>query len=149
MAALKFKKFRNIETANLLLNGALEGGSVGGGVDNLVGKAITFTSPAGTKTFTQGGQYQGRLSFAEIKSQLEAAMATLVVLQLDGKIIFKHATPGTVVSLGAVNEGARALLGLPNNEAISGKVYAPSSGAAPRVMQFQSQGDIIHVLVEE
>lgn len=149
MAALKIRKFRNIETANLLLNGAIEGGAVGGGVDQLVGKAITFTSPAGTKTFTQGTQYQGRLSFAEIKSQLEAAIATLRVLQLDGKIVFKHATPGTVVSLGAVNEAARVLLGLPNNEAISGTVYAPPSGAAPRTLQFEPQGDTIYVLTEE
>lgn len=149
MAALKIRKFRNIETANLLLNGAIEGGAIGAGVDQIVGKAITFTSPAGTKTFTQGGQYQGRLTFAEIKSQLEAAVANLRVLQLDGKIIFKHATAGTAVTLGAVNEAARVILGLPNNEAISGTVYAPSGGAAPRVLQLQPQGDTIYVLTEE
>jgi len=148
MAALKFRKFRNIETANLLLNGALEGGNIGPAVDDIVGTTITFTSPAGTKTFTQGAQFQGRLTFAEIKTQLEAAIATLVVLQLDGKIIFKQ-TSGAAVTLAAVNETGRAKLGLPNNEALSGKVYAPSSGAAPRVMQFESQGDTLYVLTEE
>lgn len=148
MAALKFRKFRNIETANLLLNGAVEGGAVGAGVDNLVGLALTFTAPSGTKTFTQGTQYQGRLSFAEIKTQLEAAITNLKVSSLDGKIIFRHAS-GTAVTLGAAVEPARVLLGLPNNEAIAGKVYAPSSGVAPRVMQFESQGDTLYVLTEE
>lgn len=148
MAALKFRKYRNIETANLLLNGALEGGAVGPGVDNIVGKTITFTAPAGTKTFTQGTQYQGRLTFAEIKSQLEGAIANLRVLQLDGKIVFRHAS-GTAVTLAAVNESGRVPLGLPNNEALAGVVYAPSSGVAPRVMQFQPQGDTIYVLTEE
>jgi hypothetical protein len=144
MAALKIKKFRNIEEANLLLNGAVYGRAIGPGVDQLVGTTIT-----GTKTFTQGGQYQGRLTFAEIKTQLEAAIANLRVLNLDGRIVFKHATPGTAVTLGAAVEPARALLGLPNNEAVAGVVYNGPGGAAPKLDLFYVQGDTVYAVVEE
>lgn len=146
--ALKLKKFRNLEEANLLLNGALYGGKIGGGVDDIVGKTLTFTAPAGTKTFTQGTQYQGRLSFAEIKTQLETAIANLKVSNLDGIIVFSHAS-GTAVTLASADEPARLLLGLPNNEALSGKVYAGPSGVAPKVASFVPQGDTIYALCEE
>lgn len=147
--ALKIRKFRNIEEANLVLNGAVYGGRVDSGVDQLVGKTITFTAPAGTKTFTQGGQYAGRLSFAEIKSQLEGAIANLRVHNIGGFIVFAH-TSGTAVSLGAVNETGRAPLGLPNNKAVSGTVYAGPAGAAPKVSQVvPSTGDAVICLTEE
>lgn len=148
---LKIKKFRNVDEANHMLNGGLIGGDMKtGGIDDLVGKTITFTSPVGTKTFTASTtQHTGRLSFADIKAQLEGAMATLRVVLIAGRIAFRHATPGTVVSLGAVNESGRVPLGLPNNEAISGVVYAGPAGAAPKVSLMQPAGDTVFVLTEE
>lgn len=147
---LKIKKFRNLDEANHLLNGGIIGGELkNGGVDDLVGKAITFTSPAGTKTFTSSTtQYTGRLSFADIKTQLEAAIANLRVVMIDRRIAFRHAS-GTAVTLGAVNEGARALLGLPNNVAISGTTYNGPGGTNPKVSLMQPQGDTVFVLTEE
>ncbi len=146
---LKFKKFRNIDEANHVLTGGIVGGPVGdGGIDQIVGKKLTFTAPAGTVTFTQGTKYQGRLTFAEIKAQAEAAIANLRVVLIDRKIAFRHAS-GTAVTLAAVSDDhARPPLGLPLT-AVAGVVYAGPGGANPKVVQFSPQGDTIHVLTEE
>lgn len=150
MAALKLLKFRNIEEANAVLNGAVMGGECpAAGIPELVGKIITFSAPAGTKTFTQpSGNYQGLLTFKDIKTQLEGAITNLQVRLINGKLVFKHATAGTAVTLAAVNETGRAPLGLPNNEAVNGQVFAGPGGASPKVDQFYVQGDTIYVLTE-
>ncbi len=147
--ALKILKFRNIEEANHVLSGGVMGGEIAAaGVADLVGKTITFTAPAGTKTFTQpAGNYQGLLLFKDIKSQLEGAVANLVVVLINGKIGFRHAS-GTAVTMAAVTETGRAPLGLPNNKAVTGVVYAGPGGAPPKVDQFYAQGDTIYCLVE-
>lgn len=148
---LKIKKFRNIDEANHVLTGGIVGGELkGGGVDDLVGKTITFSAPAGSKTFTSSStQHVGRLSFADIKTQLEAAVTNLVVLMIDRKIAFRHATPGTAVALAAVDETGRVPLGLPNNKALAGVVYAGPAGVAPKVSLMQPQNDTVFVLTEE
>ena len=149
MAALKLLKFTNLEEANHLLNGGIIGANLkDGAIDDLVGKTITFTAPAGTKTFTQGSKYPGRLSFDEIKSQLEAAVANLKVVMVNRRIAFRHAS-GTPVTLAAVpsTDTARPLLGL-SNAAIAGVTYAGPGGASPKVDQFYVQNDTIYALTE-
>jgi len=150
MAALKLLKFRNIEEANHVLGGGIMGGECpASGITELVGKTITFATPAGSKTFTQPtGTYQGLLTFKDIKTQLEAAVTNLKVFMINGKLAFKHATAGTAVTLSAVNESGRAPLGIPNNEAVSGVAYAGPSGASPKVDQFYVQGDTVYCLTE-
>ena len=150
MAALKVLKFRNIEEANHVLGGGLMGGECpAGGIAELVGKTITFTAPAGNKTFTQpSGNYQGLLLFKDIKTQLEAAVAGLKVFLINGKLAFRNGTGGTAVTLGAVNETGRTPLGLPNNEAVAGVAYAGPAGSSPKVDQFYVQGDTIYALTE-
>lgn len=147
--ALKVLKFRNIEEANHMLGGGIMGGELpAAGVPNLVGTTITFSAPAGTKTFTQpSGNYQGLMLFKDIKTQLEAAIANLQVRLINGKICFRHAS-GTVVTMAAVNETGRAPLGLPNNEAVAGVVYAGPGGSSPKVDQFFVQGDTVYCLTE-
>ena len=147
--ALKILKFRNIEEANHMLGGGILGGEVSAaGVADLVGKTITFTAPAGTKTFTQpSGTYQGLLTFKDIKAQLEAAITNLVVLQINNKIAFKHAS-GTAVTMGATTETGRAPLGLPNGKAVTGVVYAGPGGASPKVDQIYVQNDTVYCLTE-
>ncbi len=147
--ALKIRKFRSIEEANHILNGGIVGGELkSGGVDELVGKIITFTSPAGTKTFTQGSKYQGRLSFDEIKTQLEGAIANLRVVLIDRKIAFRHASGTAVTMAAAAGDTARPFLGLALT-AHSGVTYAGPSGAAPKVSLMQPAGETVFVLTEE
>lgn len=148
---LKIKKFRNIDEANHLLNGGVIGADLkSGGIDDLVGKVITFTAPAGTKTFTQGTKYPGRLTFDEIKTQLEAAITNLRVVMIDRKIAFRHATAATAVTLAAAGgDTARPLLGVPLG-AVAGVVYAGPAGSAPKVSSMQpGAGDTVFVLTEE
>ena len=151
MAQVKIKKFRSIEEANIMLNGGIVTGvEIVKGFDDLVGKTITFATPAGSKTFTQpSGSYQGRLTFKDLKTQLEAAVTNLVVVNLDGKLAFKHSA-GTAVSLAQASETGRAPLGFPNNEAISGKVFVAPSGTAPRYLDMvPGPGETIYISVEE
>lgn len=145
---LKVLKFRNIEEANHMLNGGIMGGEIAAnGVPELVGKTITFTAPAGAKTFTQpAGTYQGMLRFNDIKAQLET-IANLKVSLINGKIAFRHAS-NTAVTLAAVDEGARVPLGLANNKAIAGVAYAGPGGSSPKVDQFYVQDDTIYCLTE-
>jgi hypothetical protein len=150
MAALKLIKFRDIEEANHVLAGGILGGECpAAGIPELVGKTITFSAPAGTKTFTQpSDSYQGMLRFKDIKAQLEAAITNLQVRLIKGRLAFRHATPATAVALTAVNETGRAPLGLPNNEAVSGTAYAGPGGSSPKVDQFYVQNDTVYVLTE-
>jgi hypothetical protein len=122
--ALKILKFRTMEEANYVLRGGLLGGviprvSTGDGVmlgySGLIGAIITFTSPNDNHTFTQvAGEFPGTISFASVKSQLEAGVTGLAVDIVKGQIGFRHTSLGTNVSLGAVDQPARAILGLAN-----------------------------------
>lgn len=146
---LKIRKFRNIDEANHLLNGGIIGADLKtGGIDELVGKLITFTSPAGSKTFTQGTKYPGRLTFDEIKAQLEAAIANLRVVMIDRKIAFRHASGTAVTMAAAAGDTARPLLGFPLT-AVTGVTYAGPGGANPKVSLMQPAGDTVFVLTEE
>ena len=133
------KKFEKLDEANHWCAGGIVGGAdATHEIAGLVGTTVTFTSPSGSCTFTEaasGNASPGKLRYADIKLQMETAMANLRVVTLGKKIAFKHATPGTVVSLAAVNEAGRVPLGLPNNEAITGIVIAKFGGTDP---SFQS-----------
>lgn len=132
MAALNIIKFRNYIEANHVMRGGIVGGPVSvTGIAGLVGATLTFTNPSGNKMFTQpAGSPSGVITFKDIKSQLEAAVANLKVELIADCIAFRHAS-GTAVTLGSANEPARTKLGMPNNTAINGKVYNPPGGAAP------------------
>lgn len=129
------KKFEKLEEANFWCAGGIVGGAdPGTQIRGLVGQTVTFSSPAGSCTFTEaasGNASPGLLRFADIKSQLEAAVASLVVVAIGKKIGFKHVTPGTACAIAAVSQGARAALGLPNNEALTGVVIAKTGGTDP------------------
>jgi len=78
MAAFKVRKFKDPESLERFLAGGEEGGMpLIGGVPNLAGKTLIFTSPAPvTVTFTAGAE-PGKLSVAEVISQIQAAIATV------------------------------------------------------------------------
>lgn len=135
-------------------NHSMRGGIVGGAATNspfedLVGKTITFTAPVGSKTFTQpAGTNRGQLRFADVKTQLEGAIADLEVVTIDNKIGFRRKTAGQVVSLGAVSEAARPILGLPDNEAVTGRFLNGPGGAAPKFIEHVTENGAVSIAIE-
>lgn len=144
------EKYGTLEAANLSMRGGIATGiKTTDPFVGLVGQTITFATPAGACTFTQPtGRVSGQMHFVEVKAQLEAAVANLVVSSVDNKITFSHATPGSIVSLGVLNEPARAALGLGNGEAITGRFLNPPDGVAPRFVTFVTEVLCVYVAVE-
>lgn len=155
MAAIKIREFRSIVAANFFLSGGVVGGvpvpsHTKYRFQDLVGKTLTFTSPAGSKTFTQpAGLFPGELTFQDVKSQLEGAIANLRVLLVEGQLAFQHATAGTVVSLASANEPARPILGFPNNVGISGVALADPGGSAPKFISLTVKDGAFFITSQE
>ena len=130
MASNRVYKFQDINEVQFFLNGGLLGGDVKGGVYGLVGKRLTFSSPsfhvdftAVTPAPTTRDPYT--LLFPDIKAQVEAANASILVSQLGGRIVFIEKTPTNGVALASNDEAAKALLGFDKNSPSVGKVYSP------------------------
>lgn len=143
MAALKLRKFSNVEEAQFFLDGGIiGGGKTAGKIYGLVGQTLTFTSPVGAVTFVAGADTTNlTLSFAEIKAQVEAALATVLVRSFgpDGAVGFIEKTPGSGVALTAADQIAKKLLGFPQTAAVVGKVYAtPTTNTAPCLVNIYS-----------
>lgn len=147
---MKIEKYGTLEEANLKIQGGITGGvPTSTPFAGLVGEEITFSSPAGTHTFTQPTEQPvGLMSFKDVKTQLEAAITNLKVLTIDNKLCFKHATAGSAVSLAALDEPARRILGLGNNEAITGRVLNGPSGSTPRFVEFVTENLAVYVAIE-
>lgn len=158
MALVKLYKFREIEECNMFLAGAIFGGDMSRqaegigvlGFRGIVGKVLQFTSPVGTCTFVAGASPDGFLTFKEVKTQLEAAVAGLLVLQFGGKICFIQSTPttGTVLKGGVANNCNAAFgFSAPNNS--TGIVYGSPYGDTPTPpywMTGYSVNDNMHVI---
>lgn len=149
MPVVKLQKFNDIFEVETFLNGGLIGGDVKGGVTGLVGLQLTFANPAGTVTFTTGtGTDPYKLSFKDIKSQIEAQVATVKVTSFGGRIVFMEATPTSGVSFPATAQQSKALLGFDADTALGGKKYQPTSaGASPNVLDVYSVNETTHVVV--
>ena len=148
---MKIEKYGTLEEANLKIQGGITGGvPTSQPFVGLVGQTITFATPAGACTFTQPtGKVVGQLTFQDVKAQLEAAVANLQVSAVDNKISFTHKTNGQAVSLAALNESARAVLGLGNGEAIAGRcLNGPGSASLPRFVEFVTESLFVYVAVE-
>lgn len=154
MSAIKVYKFRDITEVQHKLDGGLLGGQVSFPVYGLVGKVITFVLPtAAACTFVAGADATGlSLTFKEVKTQLEAAIANLRVVNFSGGVGggiaagFIHASLGGAVTLASLNEPARALLGFANNTALTGKLFNPPGGAAPSFIQAYAANDGSHTI---
>lgn len=135
--AFRIYQFDGINEVNHFLQGGLTGGKIPvDGIRGLVGKTITFTTPAGSCTFVQGaGPDPDSLLFKDIKAQMEAAIAGLrLVLFAQQTIGFIQATPTAAVALPVTEQAARAMLGLPKSGIISGKfVLASTEAGTPRL----------------
>lgn len=149
---MRIDTYATVVEANHKIAGGITGGPLPnkglGTYKDLVGKTLTFTAPAGNKTFTQpAGKLPGEMSFQDVKTQLEAAIANLRVVPIDGKIGFED-TAGASVTLGAVNEPARTILGFENNKAISGRFLNGPGGAVPKFWQMVAEFGQVYITVE-
>jgi hypothetical protein len=129
MPANKVYKFKDIDEAELFLNGAVFGGDLRAGVQNLVGTKLKFTLPAAVEhTFVVGaGADPYTLSLADLKSQLEGAVAGLRVRSFDGRLALMEITPSLGVTLiAATSNDARAALGFDPAVSTVSKVYTPA-----------------------
>lgn len=121
--AVKVYKFRELDEIDLFCSGAVMGIDIskwaqnivtgGGGKDfapGLVGLTLSFAAPgpAGTVTFVAGADPAGRLQFAELKSQIETAVAGLLVRQFEGKLTIVESTPTYGVTVEADPAGGYA-----------------------------------------
>jgi hypothetical protein len=147
---LVIKQFATMAEANHMIRGGLiTGRKTTTPFENLVGKAITFATPAGNKTFTQpAGKPVGQLTFADVKAQLEAAIANLKVISIDDKLAFYHATAGSAVSLAAAAETGRVPLGFADNVAVAGQALAGPSGVAPKLVGIATENGSITIVTE-
>lgn len=146
---VKILKFATVIEANFKIAGGIVGGTpTNVPFENLVGTTLTFSNPAGSWTFTVGTGQPGQLRFSEVKTQLEANIANLVVETVDNKVGFRHATDGQSAAMAAVDEVARSILGFSNpvgGEAITGLFLNPPDGPAPRYHEFVSEYGAVYV----
>lgn len=147
---MRIEKYGTLEEANLKIQGGITGGVKTSELFvGLVGNTVTFATPAGSCTFTQPtGRPAGLMHFIDVKTQLEAAINNLLVTSVDNKLCFKHETEDLAVSLAALDQPARAQLGLGNGEAIAGRCLNGPTGDVPRFVEFVTEQLFIYVAVE-
>lgn len=133
MATNKIYKFKDITAAQAFLNGAVFGSPVLANqalaiFRNIVGK--TFKIGATTVTFTVSGSPPDAdntaLTFKEVKSQIESAVATVKVSLLEGALVIIEATPSSGVTVDKVGT-ANTMLGFDTKANTVGKVFSPSA----------------------
>lgn len=161
MSALKVYKFNSLDELTLFFAGGVIGTDISGwasaiakgdgpiDVPPLVGKTLVFTEPtSATCTFTQGADSAGRLKPAEVKAQIESAIAGTRVRFIQGKIAIVESTPAQGVSISSTST-ALAQLGFGTGVATVGKVYGSpyvASPAAPYFVQAYITNDGAHVV---
>lgn len=121
--AVKVYKFRELDEIDMFCSGAVQGVDLskwgqniatgGGGKDfapALAGLTLSFVAPGpvGTVTFVKGADSAGRLQFAELKSQIETAVAGLTVRQFEGKLTIVETTPTNGVTVAGDPSGGYA-----------------------------------------
>jgi hypothetical protein len=114
----------------------LQGGIVGAGVVGklfygLHGKTLNFTAPIGVVAFAApGGSAQSPLTIQDVKAQIEAAIATLLVTFKDGHIRIGMATPSAGVVLSGAGT-ANAILGFGTTTPTTGTFFNKPAGGVP------------------
>lgn len=151
MSALYARKFGTLEEVNTFLRGGIKGGAqlslqpagpVGAqtlAVLGLHGKTLVFNAPAGTVTFADATG--AGLTLDAIAAQIKAALATLAVRFDNRHLVLEYATPGTAVNLDLTGT-ANAAFGFDTAADTVGKVFAPYTGAAPRLISLQPWGQM-------
>ena len=149
MAVFKIYKFQDITKLQDHLNGALRGGKdPRKGYWDLVGKQLKFLQPSvSTVTFTAvPGNPIGFLSFANVKAQVEAAVAGLNVYADGDALVFAESTPTNGVELNTST--GLAIGGFAAGD--KSRVYSYPDGAAAAVAPHYVAAypvDSFHILI--
>lgn len=132
-------KARDIDELVLWLNGGIQGVDIAGGVMGLVGKTLSFTSPEiFTVTFVattgDANNSSTTLKYLDIKTQIEAASALVLVTQSSGRLWISEKTPLHGVALAAAANVTKAMFGFDSGTIATGRVVHPmGSDSGPRV----------------
>ncbi|NBO64654.1 MAG: hypothetical protein EBU88_07390 [Acidobacteria bacterium] len=132
MSVYKTYKFQDITKLQDHLNGALRGGKdPRKGYWGLVGLQLKFKKPSVTTVTFVGvsGNQIGFLSFADVKSQVETAVAGLKVFADGEQLVFVESTPSNGVELDT--SSALEVLGFSAGE--KSYVYAYPDGVVAAV----------------
>lgn len=143
MSILKTRKFLEVGELDIFLNGGVVGGAdlVGGAGGNygtyaLVGKTLKFAQPSATTvTFVASTDPNNpdpnRLTFKDIKAQIEAAIAAVSVQQFNKRLVLIQVTPSAAgVTVDHTGTGTKQLGFDPNHDTVGIK-YGPISTTAP------------------
>ncbi len=155
MAFLKFIKFQSHDDASLFFAGAISVPKGFPGNDRFVGLnglTLTFSAPAVTVTFVDGG---AGLTLQQVQAQIRAAGGgtALKAQRVGERLYIVQQAPSASVVLNLTTSTAKAFFGwdaaVTGNH--SGRYYNPPGGTAPRVLSFQPgpQGDSLVILTEE
>lgn len=126
MAVFKLRKFQGTAEMEHTLNGGLIGGAASlGGVFGLTGKTLIFNSPSSTTVTFTAGVDPNKHTFAEVKGQIETALATVRVLPVgpNGQVAIIEVTPSGGVDIDKTGT-ANTLLGFSADVDTVGAVYA-------------------------
>jgi hypothetical protein len=133
---LKILRFGDTDAAEHTLNGGIVSGKqMSGKLLGLHGLTLIFGTPAGTVTFNDPTG-EG-LSVGDIKDQIVAVHATLTVQFYEGSLRIRDTDVSSAVVLDK-DGTANAYFGFSKAKDISGTVYNPPDGAAPRLIDFSS-----------
>lgn len=136
MAKNRIYKFSSISQAESFLNGGVVGSSIPSKLvyENIVGKTLKFTSPSSvTVTFVAGAKPNGVLTFLEVKTQVEAAIVAVKVLNQSGKIVLIEATPTSGVAVDGTGTSTN-IFGFGGDNHLTGKLFTPP-GVTPGSQQ--------------
>lgn len=158
MSSFMTRKFQEIWEIDLFLNGGLIAGSdviKGGegvyGIYNLVGKTLKFTQPSAvTVTFVASvdpnNPDPNRLTYKDIKGQVEAAIPAVSVQQYARKLVLVEAAPANGVTIDKTGT-ANPLLGFDKNTDTVGTKYGPIGASAPCLQNIQVSDSVNTVSV--
>lgn len=134
--ALLIRQLDSIEDINVFLRGGIQGRvKLGKDLFDLNGKTLIFTGPAVTVTFaTTPAAAQVPLSVSAMLGQLNTQLTGNYVARIvRGRLVVVDST-GALATVLANTGTANAALGFVTDVATTGVVYAPASGAAPRLI---------------
>jgi len=154
MAALKTRIVPSVQLLDLMLRGGISAGSqLKAPVFGLHGLKLTFTTPAVVVTFADASG--AGLSLQQIVTQIKTASVALAPRFVDGALFLEAVTPvGIVLNTQEASSTAARVFGFATTSGastLSGVLYAPPDGIAPRLVNISPSGsaDSIIVVTEE
>ncbi len=143
MAQIRFRQFRTLNHAEIVLAGALAFPKPFRGDERIMGLhglTLTFTAPSATITFSDPNS-QGLLISQIVKEFGIDSTNSLRGAVIDDVLYVVQATPSAAVALNVATSTAAAKFGFPTLPTTrSGTYYAAPSGSAPRFLSFQVGG---------